>query len=193
MTYFADDTTPVRSPHSVEALRASLHQRGFRLTSQRQTILHIFQTLPQGDHLSAEELHQRLQQQGEHISLSTVYRTLHLMAQMGLLRELELAEGHKHYELNLPSPYQHHHLVCLQCNYTLEFKNDQILQAGAKQAQMHGYHLLDCQLTLHVVCPEVMRRGLQKLPPDWICEQAQRRLAADPSSSDSCTSNATPS
>lgn len=164
------------SPHSIASLKATLHQRGFRLTAQRQTILHVFQTLPQGNHLSAEDLHSRLRQQGERISISTVYRTLHLMAQMGLLRELELAEGHKHYELNLPSPHQHHHLVCVQCNQTLEFKNDQILQVGARQATMHGYQILDCQLTLHAVCPEAMRQGWHtSLPRGWMCERAAQK------------------
>ncbi|NJO40326.1 MAG: transcriptional repressor [Cyanobacteria bacterium CRU_2_1] len=166
------------SLHSVSSLKASLHQRGFRLTTQRQTILHIFQTLPQGNHLSAEDLHDRLRQQGERISLSTVYRTLHLMAQMGLLRELELAEGHKHYELNLPSP--HHHLVCIQCNQTIEFANDQIFQVSYKQAQAHGYHMLDCQLTLHVICPEAMHQGWHTtLPRGWICDRAAQKSYID--------------
>lgn len=181
-TFSADDLPALRpptSPHSIDALRASLHERGFRLTTQRQTILHIFQTLPEGDHLSAEDLHSRLQQQGERISLSTVYRTLHLMAQMGLLRELELAEGHKHYELNLLAPHQHHHIVCVQCNSTLEFKNEQILQVGVKQAQAHGYHMLDCQLTLHVICPEALERGLHKPPQGWMCDRAKQRQSLD--------------
>jgi Fur family ferric uptake transcriptional regulator len=165
------------SPHTVASLKAALHRRGFRLTNQRQTILHIFQTLPQGNHLSAEDLHTILRQQGERISLSTVYRTLHLMAQMGLLRELELAEGHKHYELNLPHSQQHHHLVCVQCNHTLEFKNDLISQIGAKQSQMEGFHLLDCQLTLYVICPDALRQGWHAATPqNWVCEKTAERL-----------------
>jgi Fur family transcriptional regulator, ferric uptake regulator len=166
----------IGSPYSIHALKASLHQRGFRLTAQRQTILNIFQTLTQGDHLSAEELHVILRRQGDRISLSTVYRTLHLMTQMGLLRELEFAEGHKHYELNLPSPYQHHHLVCVQCNRTLEFKNDLILKMGSKQTEAHGYHLLDCQLTLHVICPEAFTQNCRTLPRGWMCDQAMQRI-----------------
>jgi Ferric uptake regulator family len=94
---------------SANELKATLHERGFRLTVQRQKILSIFQTLTQGNHLSAEELHTILQQKRERISLSTVYRTLNLMAKIGLIRELEFAEGHKHYELNQPSSHQHHH------------------------------------------------------------------------------------
>jgi Fur family transcriptional regulator, ferric uptake regulator len=170
-----DEAARNGNPYSIHALKASLHQRGFRLTAQRQTILNIFQTLTQGEHLNAEELHLILQQQGEQISLSTVYRTLHLMTQMGLLRELEFAEEHKHYELNSPASNHHHHLVCVQCNHTLEFKDDLIQQMGAKQTDAHGYHLLDCQLTLHVICPEAFNRDFRTLPRGWVCQKMRLR------------------
>jgi Fur family transcriptional regulator, ferric uptake regulator len=168
--------------YSLTKLKATLHQRGFRLTAQRHTVLTIFQTLPQGNHLSAEELHSILQQQGERISLSTVYRTLNLMAQIGLLRELEFAEDHKHYELNLPSSNHHHHLVCIQCNRTLEFKDDSILKLGIKQAEAHGYHLLDCQLTLRVLCPAAIEQNWKRLP-GWVCDRQMQPNTETPSRS----------
>lgn len=143
--------------YSTASLKAELNERGWRLTPQRETILHIFQNLPAGKHLSAEDLYNVLHSQGESISLSTIYRTLKLMARMGILRELELAEGHKHYEINQPYPYHHHHLICVRCSKTIEFKNDSILRTGTKTAQKEGYHLLDCQLTIHAICPTCQR------------------------------------
>ncbi len=110
-------------------------------------------SLAQGEHLSAEDLLKTLEDDGEHISLSTVYRTLHLMVFMGLLRELELAEGHKHYELNRPLR-DHHHIVCVHCNKTLEFEEGSIAEIGEKTAKTSGYHVLDCQLTLYGVCQD---------------------------------------
>ena len=107
--------------------------------------------LIQGEHLSAEDLHTLLEADGERISLSTVYRTLHLMVYMGLLRELELAEGHKHYELNRPLR-DHHHIVCVHCNQTLEFAENSVSTIGEKTAKSAGYHVLDCQLTLYGIC-----------------------------------------
>ncbi|MDJ0674267.1 MAG: transcriptional repressor [Calothrix sp. MO_167.B42] len=145
------------SVYTSSSLKAELNDRGWRLTPQRETILHIFQELPQGEHLSAEDLYHRLETEGEGISLSTIYRTLKLMARMGILRELELGEGHKHYEINQPYPHHHHHLICIKCNATIEFKNDSILKIGAKTAQKEGYQLLDCQLTIHAVCPQCQR------------------------------------
>ena len=143
--------------YTATSLRAELNERGWRLTPQRETILHIFQELPQGEHLSAEDLYHRLVGQDEGISLSTIYRTLKLMARMGILRELELGEGHKHYELNQPYPHHHHHLICIRCNATIEFKNDSILKTGAKTAQKEGFQMLDCQMTIHAVCPKCQR------------------------------------
>lgn len=143
--------------YTTTSLKAELNERGWRLTPQRETILQIFQNLPKGNHLSAEDLYHLLESEGEVISLSTIYRTLKLMARMGILRELELAEGHKHYEINQPSPHHHHHLICVRCNKTIEFKNDSILRMGTKTSKKEGYHLLDCQLIIHAVCPACQR------------------------------------
>lgn len=159
--------------YTATSFKAELNEKGWRLTPQRETILQVFQNLPNGNHLSAEDLHTLLQSRGEQISLSTIYRTLKLMARMGILRELELAEGHKHYEINQPYPNHHHHLVCIQCNKTIEFKNDSILKLGLKQAEKAGLHLLDCQLTIHTVCPEALRQGWPSLlPSNWSCIRA---------------------
>ncbi len=158
------------SPYTANSLKAELNARGWRLTPQREKILHVFQNLPRGNHLSAEELFELLEQRGESISLSTIYRSVKLMSRMGILRELELAEGHKHYELNHPHPNHHHHMVCIQCNRTLEFKNDSILKHSLKQCEKEGFQLIDCQLTVMTICPEAIRMGWpSSLPGNWMC------------------------
>ena len=143
--------------YSPSAMKAELHERGWRMTPQRETILVTFQNLAEGKHLSAEELCEHLEEQGQGISLSTIYRNLKLMARMGILRELELAEGQKRYEINQPAPHHHHHLICVRCNKTIEFRNDSVLKVGSKTADKAGYHLLDCQLLIHAVCPTCQR------------------------------------
>jgi Fur family transcriptional regulator, ferric uptake regulator len=159
--------------YSANNLKAELNSKGWRLTPQRETILQVFQNLPRGNHLSAEELRDRLGQQGEAVSLSTVYRTVKLMTRMGILRELELAEGHKHYELNTASPHHHHHMVCVQCSQTIEFDNDSILKQGLRQVEKAGLQLIDCQLTLYTVCPEALRMGWPaSLPSNWVCSRS---------------------
>ncbi|NEQ96945.1 MAG: transcriptional repressor [Cyanothece sp. SIO2G6] len=140
--------------YSDEMLKQQLNDQGLRFTPQRLKILKIFQSLPRGTHWSAEELHEELLAQAERISLSTVYRTLHIMTRMGILRELELAEEHKHYELNRSPSGQHHHLICVHCNRILEFAEAGVDKIGGKQADAMGYHVLDCQLNLYGVCPD---------------------------------------
>ena len=159
--------------YTAASLKAELNARGWRLTPQREKILLIFQNLPRGNHLSAEELHEVLDKDNEGISLSTIYRSVKLMSRMGILRELELAEGHKHYELNQPFPHHHHHLVCIQCNKTLEFNNDSILKHSLKQSENEGFQLIDCQLTVMAICPEALRMGWPSaLPSNWSCTRA---------------------
>jgi Fur family transcriptional regulator, ferric uptake regulator len=143
--------------YTANSLKAELNERGWRLTPQREVILNVFQNLANNRHLSAEDLYNFLQEEGEPISLSTIYRTVKLMARMGILRELEFAEGHKHYELNQPYPHHHHHLICVKCNKTIEFKNEPVLKIGTKTAEKEGFHLLDCQLLIHAICPQCQR------------------------------------
>ncbi|MEL7495715.1 MAG: Fur family transcriptional regulator [Cyanobacteria bacterium J06554_11] len=153
-----------KSPHLLgenmhtidDGLKSELNSKGFRATPQRQRILGIFQNLPQGEHLAAEQVHTLSANSGKPISVSTVYRTLHLMVSIGLLRELELAEGHKYYELNQASEGQHHHLVCIECGQTIEFSEQLIDQISQHHAKSSGYHMVDCQLTLYGICKHCM-------------------------------------
>jgi Fur family transcriptional regulator, ferric uptake regulator len=159
--------------YTSNSLKAELNAKGWRLTPQREIILQVFQNLSRGKHLSAEDVYDLLTKRGENISLSTIYRTLKLMSRMGILRELELAEVHKHYELNTTSPHHHHHMVCAQCNMTVEFENNSILKQALKQVEKSGLELIDCQLTIYTICPEAVRRGWPAImPSDWMCANA---------------------
>lgn len=141
---------------NVSFLKSELHDKGGRMTPQRETILKVFQDLPQGHHLSAEDLYHCLAAQGTPISLSTIYRNVKLMARMGILRELEFTETHKRYELNQSHP-DHHHLICVKCYRTIEFQSKFATNIGVKTAQQEGYQLLDCQLSVHAICPQCQR------------------------------------
>ncbi|MGP1386757.1 MAG: Fur family transcriptional regulator [Thainema sp.] len=134
--------------------RSLLNQEGFRFTIQRQRILDLFKTCDEGQHLSAEEIHQYLSTQGASVSLSTIYRALHVMVDLNLLRELELAEGKKYYELSVSHSSNHHHLVCVECGAVVEFEEDLMAQIGSSQTETRGYALLDCQFTIYGICPK---------------------------------------
>jgi Fur family ferric uptake transcriptional regulator len=138
---------------SQEALKTLLNQEGFRLTQQRQKILAVLNAAPTGHHMSAEAIYQHLAAAGENIGISTVYRALHLMVNMGLIRELDLAEGRKSYEVSTPAAPHHHHLVCVQCGAVQEFEADSINHVGLQETHRRGFGWLDCQFTVYGLCP----------------------------------------
>jgi len=157
-----------------KALKAKLNAQGYRFTPQRQLIFEIFQTLTTGSHLSAESVHLLLFERGEGMSLSTVYRNLRIMTMMGILREVELAQAPKYYELNAISTH-HHHIVCVQCHKIIEFENNSIIKQGLKQVEKFALQLIDCQFTLHTICPEALQMGWPTTTPsNWVCSRFMR-------------------
>jgi Fur family transcriptional regulator, ferric uptake regulator len=129
-----------------------LRKKGFRLTPQREKILDIFYELPAGEHLSAEELQKALRLESSDISLATSYRTLKLLASLGVLRELDFAEDHKHYELARNPKSPHHHIICLDCGKTEEFESEEIIRLSEELAKERGFQIVDVQLKLFAFC-----------------------------------------
>jgi len=150
-----------------DAVYESLRKRGHRITAQRETILQIFREQPHGTHLSAEELHSKLVEQGSHVSLATAYRTLKLLSSLGLLRELDFAEGHKHYELKQDS-LPHQHIICLGCTTTIEFEDHFLEEAGQKIGARSNFDVLDAQFKIFGLCPrcrEMQQAGAAEARP----------------------------
>lgn len=157
----ASKPTSRDSGDSREATR-DLRSRGYRVTPQRERILKVFEDLPAGTHLSAEELHQRLSEEAPPISLATAYRTLKLLANLGVLRELDFAEGHKHYELNQGHAEPHQHLVCVQCFTPVEFTGADVEDAAHAVAERYGFEVLDIQLKIHGICASCRAKAAER-------------------------------
>ena len=151
-----EESSPMASTETREAaaaLEEGLHQDGRRLTSQRRCVLSLFEQLGPGCHLSAEDVHQQLLQAKLRVSLATVYRTLHLLVEMGFLHELELNESGRRFELIRENHPGHHHLVCQRCGRTEEFESDPVLQACQTAADSFGFRLLGTALNVRGLCP----------------------------------------
>lgn len=88
-----------------------LRAQGHRLTPQRDMIL--LAVHDSGGHVSAEEVHRQVLAQNPHVDLSTVYRTLELLTEMGIVYRTDMGDGTSRYEL--AEEEMHHHLVCRQC------------------------------------------------------------------------------
>ncbi len=137
---------------STELLISDLRSKGMRVTPQRELIMRIFQEEVKDRHLSAEDVYDILVKKGESISLATTYRTLRMLVEMGFLRELDFAESHKHYELINPNESPHHHIICMNCNKTIEFEDDEINELGKAIAKKHGVEIVDMQFQIFANC-----------------------------------------
>jgi Fur family ferric uptake transcriptional regulator len=95
-----------------EEFLRKLRERGFRLTPQREMVLGVLHDLD--DHATVEEIHARVQQLSAAVDIATVYRTLELLQELGLLAVVDLGDGLHRYELTAIHG-SHHHLRCRRC------------------------------------------------------------------------------
>ncbi len=134
------------SPQS--QLRDTLRGSGRRLTDQRRLLLELLQE--HGGHLDAHELYRLAQERDPRLNLSTVYRTLSLLRDLGLVDEQHLGEDHHHYELKAPAT--HYHLVCRNCGSVVEFTSPLIEQLKEAVGRELGYTIADAQVDLVGTC-----------------------------------------
>ncbi len=137
-------------------LRSTLHKAGKRLTGQRKLLLEVLQE--HGGHLDVQELYRLALARDPHLNLSTVYRTVGLLRDLGLVDELHLGEDHHHYELKTPAA--HYHVICSECGSVMEFASLLIVQLKAEIAQQYDFTVMDAAVDLMGVCAAC--RGGQK-------------------------------
>jgi Fur family ferric uptake transcriptional regulator len=136
-----------------EKFREFLEIRGEKLTEPRRILIrHIFDT---HKHFDADELVADLQAAGRRVSRATVYRTLHLLVEAGLLRELRLT-NRSAYEHDYGYP-SHDHLHCTMCNQVVEFRNDEIRRLREAVSLEHGFRPSGHRFIITGVCPACVR------------------------------------
>ncbi len=130
--------------HSLEEQCAA---RGMRMTDQRRTIAQTIQKA--SDHPDVEELYRRASAIDARISLSTVYRTLNLFEEAGLVTKHDFRDGRARFE---PIPDEHHdHLIDIRSGKVIEFRNEEIEAIQEVIARRLGYKLVDHRLELYAV------------------------------------------
>ena len=102
---------------SNDHLRDALRAAGRRLTSQRRLILEVLEE--SDEHLDAEALYEQVKVHDPDVSLATIYRTLAVFKEVGLIEKHRLGEEHGHYEAVRDEP--HYHFTCLGCGEVIEF------------------------------------------------------------------------
>ena len=120
-------------------------ERGLRMTDQRRVIARILQD--SSDHPDVEELHRRSSAVDSKISIATVYRTVKLFEDAGIIERHDFREGRSRYET---VPEEHHdHLIDLKSGQVIEFRSAEIEALQEKIAREHGFKLVDHRLELY--------------------------------------------
>lgn len=104
----------------IESFVKYLGTRKLKFTQERKTILQEMFRSP--GHLEVEDLLYSLRRKKKPASRATVYRTLELLVDSGIVRKVDLGHGHSHYELMVDQPH-HEHMICLACGKVIEFSD----------------------------------------------------------------------
>ena len=146
-------TAVVVSESPVEKFREFLEIRGEKLTEPRRVLVrHIFNSRK---HFDADELVRDLHEAGHQVSRSTVYRTLRLLLDAGLLRELRLT-NRSEFEHDYGAP-THDHLHCTSCNRIVEFRNDEVLKLRDALSLAHGFRPSGHRFLISGICAACSR------------------------------------
>lgn len=134
-------------PTAEQELSATLRERGQRVTPQR---LFIYRALRELDrHVRAEEVLAEVSASLPHVSLPTVYSTLELFEEMGLVRRLGVTQGAVLYD---PRPGPHHHRVCDRCGAIEDFDADLDLAAALRRSGREGFRPERAEVVVHGLC-----------------------------------------
>jgi Fur family ferric uptake transcriptional regulator len=143
-SHVATPDKTVADKRNIEALCAA---KGMRMTEQRRTVARVLAAAD--DHPDVEELYRRCVKVDEHISISTVYRTVRLFEDAGIIERHDFREGRARYET---APEAHHdHLINLRNGEVIEFQSEEIERLQAEVARKLGYKLVDHRLELYAV------------------------------------------
>ena len=134
----------VSSDMSLETLCA---EKGLRMTGQRRVIAQVLDDAH--DHPDVEELYNRASKVDGNISIATVYRTVKLFEELGVIERHEFGDGRARYE-TVPDDH-HDHLIDLKTGNVIEFSNSEIEALQERIAREHGYKLVDHRLELYGV------------------------------------------
>lgn len=129
------------------SLEAACVEKGMRMTEQRRVIARVLQA--SDDHPDVEELYRRAFAVDPKISISTVYRTVKLFEDAGIIEKHEFGDGRARYET---APEEHHdHLIDLRSGTVIEFRDEEIEKLQEQIARKLGYKLVDHRLELYAV------------------------------------------
>ena len=137
-----------------------LTQKGLRKTAQRDAIIEAaFST---EDHYTAEELLARAKAIEKSVSRATVYRTLPLLVESGVLREMDFGKDQKYYDPNFNDHPTHNHLICVDCDKIVEFEDQNIETLENCITKRLGFSPASKIVRIEAKCDQLKLRGTCK-------------------------------
>ena len=132
-----------------EALDQYLEAHSLKQTNQRKVIVEHFLRI--NAHVDAEELHRRIREEGHDIGLATIYRTLNLLKDIGIVEQQSFNDGRNVFEVLSPNSH-HDHLICTECGKVIEFEDAEIEALQEKIAAKYQMKLKTHRLDLFGTC-----------------------------------------
>ena len=137
-----------------------LAQKNLRMTAQRQAIIEtVFST---GEHFTAEQLLDWSRERDKSVSRATVYRTLPLLTESGLVREMDFGKDYKFYDPNYADHPNHNHIICQDCDKIVEFESEKIARLENEISHELGFALQTQRLQITASCEEFKKLGACK-------------------------------
>jgi Fur family transcriptional regulator, ferric uptake regulator len=161
-THVATESQLGRSKNDKAITRPSLMKelaaRGVRITAQRRVLINIIQDSPR--HLDAATLLEIARKQDPNIDRATVYRTLALLKNRGLIDELDLMhiEGEKHY-YEAKTNRDHCHMACFRCGAIMEYTSSSFEKLKEEMVKQSGFQIRVVRLEVGGVCKRCQKGG----------------------------------
>lgn len=132
----------------ITQIKERITANGYRLTAAREAIVNALVCCE--GHITADELVQQVRTHAPSVGRMTVYRTLDLLCELGVVRPIYQGTGAAHYILMANG--SHHHLICTRCHNVIEFEECQATDLAQQMAERFNFHIVSHLLELHGLC-----------------------------------------
>lgn len=139
-----------RRREQLEDICSRLAAHDYRITRQRRVIIGILLDA-EGEHLTADQVYALVRQEYPEMGVATVYRTLDVLAGLGVVKRLDFGDGRNVYEIS-DDPHHHHHLVCLACGDVKEFGPDLLEDLEREITRREDFNITDHQVKFFGLC-----------------------------------------
>lgn len=140
-----------------ERLDDFIRRKGLRRTLQRETIVKA--AFSKDEHFTADELFDRARKLDSETSRATVYRTLGLLVEADLLREIDLGDNQTTYDPNFNDKPSHNHLVCIDCGRVVEFEDTHLALLNDCVSRRLGFKPLRQSIKIEANCEQLRLKG----------------------------------